>query len=59
MSFEVLLSSLLGAILVFALGVAQESGRDERERRGLLLLLRAEIGHNANVVCTIAERLSE
>jgi hypothetical protein len=53
----ILLSGFLGALLVFVLGVAREWWRNERERRGLLRLLLAEIEHNAEVVRTIAERL--
>ena len=40
---SVLLSGIVGALLVFLLGLAREWWRDERERRGLLVLLLAEI----------------
>ena len=53
----VLLSGFLGALLVFVLGAAREWWRNERERRGLLRLLLAEIEHNDEVIRTIAERL--
>jgi hypothetical protein len=52
----VLLSGFAGAFLVFVLGIFREWWRDERERRGLLRLLGAEIDHNEVVVSTIAER---
>jgi hypothetical protein len=51
-----LLSGFAGALLVFVLGIVREWWRNERERRGLLRLLLAEIEHNAVVVNTIAER---
>src|SRR3712207_1308457 len=55
MSPEVLLSGLVGALLVFVLGALREWWRNERERRGLLRLLLAEIEHNAEVVRTVWE----
>jgi hypothetical protein len=54
----VLLSGALGALLVFVLGVVREEWRNEQERRGLLLLLRAEIEHNAEVIRTISDRMN-
>ena len=54
----VLLSGALGALLVFVLGVVREWWRNEQERRGLLLLLRAEIEHNAEVIRTISDRMN-
>lgn len=51
----VLLSGLVGALLVFLLGVAREWWRNEQERRGLLLLLKSEIAHNAELVGLIRE----
>jgi hypothetical protein len=51
-----LLSGALGALLVFVLGLLREWWREERERRGLLLLLRAEIEHNAEVISTVSDR---
>jgi hypothetical protein len=45
-SLEVLLSGLIGALLVFLLGVLREWWRDERERRGLMRLLLAEVRQN-------------
>lgn len=44
-------------MLVFVLGAAREWWRGERERRGLLRLLLAEIYHNAEVTETISGRL--
>jgi hypothetical protein len=44
-------------LLVFVLGVLREWWRDEQERRGLLILLLAEIEHNAEVVRTIEDRM--
>ena len=55
MSPKVLLFGLVGALLVFVLGALREWWRNERERRGLLRLLLAEIEHNAEVVRTIWE----
>lgn len=52
---EVLLSGFLGALLVFLLGALREWWRNERERRGLLRLLLAEIEHNGEVVRTVWE----
>jgi hypothetical protein len=54
----ILLSGALGALLVFVLGVAREWWRNEQERRGLLLLLRAEIEHNAEGIRTISDRIN-
>jgi hypothetical protein len=51
-----LLSGFAGALIVFVLGVLGAWWRAERERRGLLRLLWAEIDHNAEVVRTIAQR---
>jgi hypothetical protein len=50
-----LLSGVIGALLVFCLGFARELWRDERERRGILRLLLAEIEHNIEVVRTVRE----
>jgi hypothetical protein len=47
---DVLLSGLVGALLVFVLGIVREWWRNEREWRGLLRLLLAEIKHNAEIV---------
>ncbi len=54
-SAEVLLAGSVGALAVFVLGVVREWWRNERERRGILRLLLAEIGHNAEVCRTIGE----
>ena len=51
----VLLSGSIGAISVFILGFIRELWRNERERRGLLRLLQAEIEHNIEVVRTVRE----
>ena len=56
MNLEILIAGSLGALAVFLLGTAREWRRDERERRGLLRLLLAEIEHNAEVVRTVRER---
>lgn len=53
-----LLSGFAGALLVLLFGVIREWWRDERERRGLLVLLRAEIAHNAEVINTVRDRLN-
>jgi hypothetical protein len=58
-SLDVLLSGLIGALAVFFLGWLREWWRDEQERRGLLILLLAEIEHNAEVLRTILDRLNE
>jgi hypothetical protein len=50
-----LLSGVIGALLVFCLGFVRELWRDERERRGILRLLLAEIEHNIEVVRTVRE----
>jgi len=54
----VLLSGLIGALAVFFLGWLREWWRDEQERRGLLILLMAEIEHNAEVIRTIFDRMN-
>lgn len=54
---SVLLSGLLGALLVFVLGVIRELWRESRELFGLLRLLLTETRHNEEVIHTIAERL--
>ncbi len=51
----VLLSGSIGAISEFILGFLRELWRNERERRGLLRLLQAEIEHNIEVVRTVRE----
>jgi len=51
-----LLSGLIGALVVFFLGWLREWWRNEQERRGLLILLLAEIEHNAEVVRTVQDR---
>jgi hypothetical protein len=48
-----LASGLVGALLVFCLGFARELWRDERERRGILRLLRAEFQHNHEVASRV------
>lgn len=53
MSAWSLLSGVIGALLVFCLGFVRELWRDERERRGILRLLLAEMEHNVEVVRTI------
>jgi hypothetical protein len=58
-SLDVLLSGLIGALAVFFLGWLREWSRDEQERRGLLILLLAEIEHNAEVLRTIFDRLNQ
>ena len=55
MSVDVLLSGLVGALLVFAIGWFRERYRDERARRGLLQLLSSEIEHNSVVAQTIRD----
>ena len=55
MSAWSLLSGVIGALLVFCLGFVRELWRDERERRGILRLLLAEIEHNIEVVRTVRE----
>jgi hypothetical protein len=57
MSLDVLLAGALGALLVFFLGVLREWWREEQERRGLLILLLAELEHNAEVIRTIYDRM--
>jgi hypothetical protein len=52
-----LFSELVGALAVFFLGWLREWWRDEQERRGLLVLLLSEIGHNAEVIRTVSDRL--
>jgi hypothetical protein len=56
-SIDVLLAGALGAVLVFFLGVLREWWREEQERRGLLILLLAELEHNAEVIRTIYDRM--
>ena len=46
---EVLLAGSVGALAVFVLGIIREWWRNECERRGLLVLLLAEMEHNAEV----------
>ena len=58
MSLDVLLAGALGALLVFFLGVLREWWREEQERRGLLILLLAELEHNAEVIRTIYDRMN-
>lgn len=58
MSLEILLSGLIGALLVFLLGLLREWWRNEQERRGLLILLLAEITHNAEVIRTVQDRIN-
>lgn len=55
MTLELLFSGVVGALIVFVLGLLREWWREEREREGLLRLLLAEIDHNAEVVRTIRE----
>jgi hypothetical protein len=55
LSLDVLLGGALGALIVFVLGVLLEWSRRERERRGLLRLLLAEINHNEIVIKAIDE----
>lgn len=50
MRSEVLLSGLVGALLVFCLGLVRESWRNGRERQGLLRLVLAEMRHNQLVL---------
>jgi hypothetical protein len=57
-SLDVLLGGALGALGVFFLGWLKEWGRDEQERRGLLILLMAELEHNAEVIRTIFDRMN-
>jgi hypothetical protein len=52
----VLLAGAVGALTVFLLGIWLEWRRNERERRGLLRLLLAEVEHNAEVTRTVGER---
>jgi hypothetical protein len=54
----VLLSGLIGALLVFLLGVLREWWRNEQERRGLLILLLTEISHNGEVIRTVQDRIN-
>jgi len=54
---EVLLAGSVGALAVFVLGIVGEWWRNERERRGLLVLLLAEMGHNTEVIQTVSERV--
>jgi len=54
---EVLLAGSVGALSVFLLGLFREWWRDERERRGLMRLLSADISHNAQVIGPILEAL--
>ena len=51
----ILLSGLVGALAVFFLGWLREWWRNERERRGLLRLLLAEIKHNEIVIEAIRD----
>jgi hypothetical protein len=55
LSLDVLLGGALGALIVFVFGVLLEWRRRERERRGLLRLLLAEINHNEIVIKSIDE----
>ena len=57
MNVEVLLAGSVGALAVFVLGIVREWWRNERERRGLLVLLLAEMEHNTEVIHTVAERV--
>jgi hypothetical protein len=57
-SLDVLLGGALGALGVFFLGWLKEQRRDEQERRGLLILLMAELEHNAEVIRTIFDRMN-
>ena len=50
---EVLLAGIGGALAVFLLGLLREWWRNERERRGYLRLLLAEIKHNGIVIDVI------
>jgi len=50
---KVLLSGVLGALLVFLLGIFREWWRNEQERRGLLRLLLSEVRHNAELVALV------
>jgi hypothetical protein len=59
MSAWALVSGLLGALLVFVLGVIREAWRNDQEKLGLLRLLLAEIEHNAEVTKTIGEATSD
>lgn len=54
-----LFSGAVGALLVFFLGWLREWWRDERARRGLLVLLRSEIEHNTEVIRAIEDRLRD
>jgi len=56
-SAEVLLAGSVGALAVFVLGIVREWWRNERDRRGLLLLLLAELEHNTAVIQTVSERV--
>jgi hypothetical protein len=56
-SAEVLLAGSVGALAVFVLGIVREWWRNERERRGLLILLLAELEHNTEVTHTVSERV--
>ncbi len=51
----ILLSGLIGALAVFFLGWLREWWRNERERRGLLRLLLAEIKHNEILIAAIRD----
>jgi hypothetical protein len=51
-----LVSGLVGAVLVFLLGVIREAWRNDREKLGVQRLILAEIKHNVEVVRTIEER---
>jgi hypothetical protein len=55
MTWWVLFSGIVGALLVFILGTAREEWRNDREKPGLLRLLLAEIDHNIEVFETIGE----
>jgi hypothetical protein len=57
-SLDVLLGGALGALGVFFLGWLKEWWRDDQERRGLLILLMAELEHNAEVIRTIFDRMN-
>jgi hypothetical protein len=50
---SVLFAGLLGALLVFVLGLLREEWRSDREQVALLRLLLAEVEHNVAVVQTL------
>ena len=55
---DVLFGGVFGALLVFLLGLLREWWRNEQERRGLLILLLAEISHNGEVIRTVQDRIN-